>query len=98
MTIPEYMGSIIKRVTPEMIKAVEVYEAKAAAIEAITQWSIIGARERAEVLGKLGDDREVFSLQDLLMFWAEHCPEVLQMLLKAGAIDYMEAEDDHASG
>lgn len=74
----------------------ETLDAKTAAVDAIVQWSVIGARERAEVIGKLKGKTEVFSLDDLLLFWADHCPEILQMLLKAGAIDYMEAEDDHA--
>ncbi len=79
-----------------MVSDRETTEAKAVAVEAIVQWSVIGARERAEVLANLKNVGDVFSLQDLLMFWADECPEILRMLLKAGADKYLEAEEDHA--
>ena len=75
----------------------ETGDAKASAVEAIVRWSIIGARERAEVLGAIKGVGDVFSLQDLLLFWADECPEILQMLLKAGADKHWpDQEEEHA--
>ena len=74
----------------------EILEAKAATVDAIVRWSVIGARERAEVLGNLGDGHDVFSLHDLLSFWADQCPEVLQLLAKHVPLQFWDCEEDHA--
>lgn len=73
-------------------------EARAAiheTIQAIEAWSLAGAMERVEMVGNLGTGKEVFSLQDLLLFWASECPEVLQVLAAKVPLQYWEQEEEH---
>ena len=77
----------------------EINAAKTATAKAIIRWTLIKAAEQAEQVGTLDGKHKgarVFDAEDLIMFWIESDPQIPVLLLKAGAIDYLEVDDDHA--